>query len=67
MSFRSSTILTGSALGLLLTLGTLNNASAGSGGYGYAPMHGHGAYHGYHMAPTVCRVTTVTAGTAGHP
>ena len=50
MSFRSSTILTGSALGLLLTLGTLNNASAGSGGYGYAPMHGHGAYHGYHGA-----------------
>ena len=50
MSFRSSTILTGSALGLLLTLGTLNSASAGSGGYGYAPMHGYGAYHGYHGA-----------------
>ena len=50
MSFRNSTILTGSALGLLLALGTLNNASAGNGGYGYAPMHGYGAYHGYHGA-----------------
>jgi uncharacterized surface protein with fasciclin (FAS1) repeats len=50
MSFRSSTILTASALGLLLTLGTINNASAGHGGYGYAPKHGYGAYHGYHGA-----------------
>jgi uncharacterized surface protein with fasciclin (FAS1) repeats len=49
MSFRSSTILTGSALGLLLTLGTINTASAGHG-YGYAPKHGYGAYHGYHGA-----------------
>jgi uncharacterized surface protein with fasciclin (FAS1) repeats len=50
MSFRNSTILTGSALGLLLTLGTLNTASAGHGGYGYAPMHGYGGYQGYHGA-----------------
>jgi len=50
MSFRSSTILTGSALGLLLTLGTINSASAGHGGYGYAPKHGYGGYHGYHGA-----------------
>ncbi len=26
----------------------MNSASAGHGGYGYAPKHGHGAYQGYH-------------------
>ena len=48
MSFRNSTIVTGSALGLMLALGAVNNASAGHGGYGYAPKYGSGAYHGYH-------------------
>jgi hypothetical protein len=47
MSFRNSTIFTGSALGILLALGNVTNASAGHGGYGYAPKHGDGAYHGY--------------------
>ena len=47
MSFRNSTLLTGSALGLLLALGALNNASAGHGGYGYAPNQVKGLYHGH--------------------
>lgn len=49
MSFRTSTIVTGSALGLMLALGAVNNASAGHGGYGYAPKSGYGAYQGYHQ------------------
>jgi hypothetical protein len=48
MSFRNSTIVTGSALGLMLALGAANNASAGHGAYGYAPEYGTGAYRGYH-------------------
>jgi hypothetical protein len=47
MSFRNSTIVTGSALGLMLALGAANNASGGHDGYGYAPENGRGAYHGY--------------------
>jgi uncharacterized surface protein with fasciclin (FAS1) repeats len=47
MSFRNSTIVTGSALGVLLALGTANNASAGHGGYGYATNYGDGAHYGY--------------------
>jgi hypothetical protein len=48
ISFRNSTIVTGSALGLMLALGRVNNASADNGGYGYAPKCGSGAYHGHH-------------------
>jgi len=47
MSFRNSTIVTGGALGLMLALGAVNNASAGHDGYGYAPKNGDGAYHGF--------------------
>ncbi len=47
MSFRNSTILTGGVLGLLLTLGAMNNASAGHDMYGDAPKHGYGADKGY--------------------
>lgn len=47
MSFRNSTIVTGSTLGLMLALGAVNNASAGHGGYGYGPNYGYGGYNGY--------------------
>lgn len=48
MSFRNSTLVTGSALGLLLALGSLNNASAGHGGYGHGQPHGKGgSWDGY--------------------
>ncbi len=46
MTFRKHA-LTASALGALLALGVVSNASAGHRGYGSGPGYGYGGYHGY--------------------